>query len=174
VFILRHPCGQVASVMRGTKLRRFDLQTDGTDMPFDEATTLRFAAAFGMSEPAFQALPEAARYAWSWRAFNEPACAHLARCSNARIVLYETLCAQPAAEARAIFDFCGLAWTQQTDMFIQRSSTSQRETGYYGVFHDPIKAAGSWRTNLSADAQAAIRAVVAESPLVAFWPDLVK
>ena len=78
IFILRHPCGQVASVMRGNRQTRFDLKTEGTDMPFDEAATRPFAAAHGISDRSFPALPEAAKYAWSWRAFNEPAYAALA------------------------------------------------------------------------------------------------
>jgi hypothetical protein len=31
--------------MRGYRQNRFDLRTEGTDMPFDEAATLRYAAA---------------------------------------------------------------------------------------------------------------------------------
>ena len=65
IFILRHPCGQVASVMRGNRQQRFDLRTAGTDMPFDEAAAIAFAARHGMDEPAFQRLPDAAKYAWS-------------------------------------------------------------------------------------------------------------
>ena len=87
IFILRHPCGQVASVMRGHRQRRFDLKTEGTDMPFDEAATRPFAAAHGISDRSFPALPEAAKYAWSWRAFNEPAYAALAAQPNVHVVL---------------------------------------------------------------------------------------
>ena len=73
IFILRHPCGQVASVMRGNRQRRFDLRTPGTEMPFDEAGARSYAAAHGVDASAFQALTDAAKYAWGWRAFNEPA-----------------------------------------------------------------------------------------------------
>ena len=68
--------------MRGNQQRRFDLKTAGTDMPFDEARAVRFAAASGIDERSFQALPDAAKYAWSWRAFNEPT--YAASCSPAQ------------------------------------------------------------------------------------------
>ena len=46
---------------------RFDLAEAGTDMPFDEAGAIGFAARFGVDEPAFQHLPDAAKYASGWR-----------------------------------------------------------------------------------------------------------
>ena len=119
IFILRHPCGQVASVMRGHRQRRFDLKTEGTDMPFDEAAARPFAAAHGISDQSFQALPDAAKYAWSWRAFNEPAYASLAAQPNVHVVLYEALCARPQTQARRILTFAGLDWNAQTENFVR-------------------------------------------------------
>ncbi len=173
IFILRHPCGQVASVMRGNRQRRFDLKTEGTDMPFDEDAARPFAASFGVDDAAFHALPDAAKYAWSWRAFNEPAYAALAAQPNVHVVLYEALCAKPEALARRVFSFAGLDWNRQTADFVARSTLHQGKAGYYAVFRDAIAAADSWRRTMSANDQQAVRAVVAASPLVRFWPDLV-
>ena len=173
VFILRHPCGQVASVIRGNSRRRFDLKTEGTDMPFDEAAAIQFAAAHGVDGPAFQALPDAAKYAWSWRAFNEPAYAALATQSNVHVVLYESLCARPEAFARRILAFAGLDWNRQTADFVARSAAHQGEAGYYTVFRNAVAAAEAWRRTMPQADQAATRRVVAASPLARFWPDLV-
>ncbi|HEY4040381.1 MAG TPA: hypothetical protein VGM32_00890 [Rhodopila sp.] len=95
IFILRHPCGQVASMMRGNRQRQFDLKTKNTNMPIDQTATLAFTATHGVDEPAFQALPDAAKSAWSWRTFNEPAYQALAAQPNLHVVLYEALCARP-------------------------------------------------------------------------------
>lgn len=173
VFILRHPCGQVASVMRGNRQRRFDLRTEGTDMPFDEAAALPFAAAHGVDDPTFQALPDAAKYAWSWRAFNEPAYAALAPQPNVHVVLYEALCTRPEALARRILAFTGLDWNPQTENFVARSTAHKGNAGYYAIFRDAIAAAEAWRTTMSPADQQAVRSVVATSPLARFWPDLV-
>jgi Sulfotransferase family len=172
IFILRHPCGQVASVMRGNRQRRFDLKTEGTDMPFDEAEALPFAAAHGIDDATFQALPDAAKYAWSWRAFNEPAYAALARQPNVHVVLYEALCARPEALSRRILAFAGLDWTHQTEEFVTRSAVHQGRAGYYAIFRDAIAAAEAWRGTMSEADQTAVRAVVAASQLARFWPDL--
>jgi len=172
IFILRHPCGQVASVMRGNRQKRFDLRTAGTDMPFDEAHAVVYAAAHGVDEPAFQALPDAAKYAWSWRAFNEPAYDALASRPNVHIVLYEALCADPEALTHHLLDFVGLDWNEQTAEFVARSTTHQGNAGYYAVFQNAVAAAERWRDTMPLADQDAVRAVLASSPLARFWPDL--
>ena len=172
VFILRHPCGQVASVMNGNRQKRFDLRTEGTDMPFDEAATLRYAAGQGVEGAAFQALPDAAKYAWSWRTFNEPTYAALAPQPNVHIVLYEALCAEPEILARRILRFAGLEWNAQTQDFVARSTEHQGKAGYHAIFRNAAASAGKWRTSMAPADQAAVRRVVAASPLARFWPDL--
>jgi hypothetical protein len=171
LFILRHPCGQVASVMRGTRDQQFDLAQVGTDMPFDEAAAIRYAEKHGLSELTFQALPDAAKYAWSWRACNEPAVAAIARKHNARVLVYEELCARPRAETEAIFAFAGLRWSAATEAFLARSTHHVGAADYYGVERNSIAAAEAWRTIMSESDQQAVRAVITGSPLIDFWPD---
>jgi hypothetical protein len=174
IFILRHPCGQVASVMRGARQRRFDLKTAGTDMPYDEAGAIRFAAPFGVRELAFQALPDAAKYAWSWRALNEPTYAALAARPNVHIVLYEALCAQPRVLAQRILGFTGLDWTRQTEDFVDHSTAHQGPAGYYAIFRNAVAAAEAWRQTMTPADQTAVRSVLSASPLARFWPDLME
>lgn len=172
IFILRHPCGQVASVMRGNRNRRFDLKAEGTDMPFDEAAAIRHAAAMGVTEPEFQSLTDAAKYAWSWRAFNEPAYAELAAQPNVHVVLYEALCADSDTLARRILRFAALDWNRQTEDFIARSSSHEGVAGYYTIYRNAVAAAEAWRTAMPSEHQAAVRSVLRSSPLARFWPDL--
>lgn len=172
VLILRHPCGQVASVMRGARHRRFSLREAGTDMPYDEAQTMEFAGSRGVGNAAFQALPNAAKYAWSWLAFNEAALDALAGQPNACTVLYEDLCARPEPMTRELFAFAGLIWNPQTEAFLARSTSYTGRGGYYGVFQDTISVAERWRGTMVPEDQAAVRAVVQHSRLARLWPDL--
>ncbi len=172
IVILRHPCGQVASVMRGNAGRRFTLREPGTDMPFDEIPTIRFADARGVDEAAFQALPEAARYAWAWVMFNETALNALEGLPNAKIVVYEELCARPAEVARDLLTFAGLDWNPQTGEFLANSTNHQGTTGYYAVFKNAIAAAERWRTTMPPADREAVRVVVRQSTLARFWQDL--
>src|SRR6202044_1346528 len=105
LLILRHPSGQVGSVMRGPRLGRFDLAEAGTDMPFDEVEAIRFAARHGVEEEVFQRLPDAAKYAWSWREFCETAGAGIEGRGNAQVGIYEDLCAKPVEGARRVLAF---------------------------------------------------------------------
>jgi hypothetical protein len=173
IFILRHPCGQVASVMRGNRQNRFDLQTNGTNMPFDEAGAIRFARSHGIDEPEFQALPDAAKYAWAWRSYNEPAYAALAAQPNVHVVLYEALCAEPEALSRRILAFAKLNWNRQTQDFVARSTIHSGQAGYYAIFRNTAASAEAWRGKMAPSEQEAVRSVVASSPLARFWPDLV-
>ena len=172
IAILRHPCGQVASVMRGNRQGRFSLREPGTDMPFNETPTQHFAAERGLDEATFQALPDAAKYAWDWVRFNETALRALQGLPNARIVIYEELCARPAEVARDLLATCDLDWNPQSEAFIARSTGDSSTIGYYAVFRDSIAAAEQWRTAMTPDDRAAVRSVVRHSPLRQFWPDL--
>jgi Sulfotransferase family len=172
LLILRHPCGQVASVMRGTRDGRFDLAEAGTDMPFDEATVIAFAARHGMDEPAFQRQPDAAKYAWSWREFCETAFCSIAGLNNAHVVIYEDLCAHPVTQARAILSLAGLALHRQVETFLASSTRHDGRAGYYAVVRNSIAAAERWRTEMTPEDQDAVRAVVRDSPLRRYWPDL--
>jgi hypothetical protein len=172
VLIVRHPCGQIASVMQGARDRRFALAEPGTDMPFDEAAAVTFAAAYGVGEPAFQRLPDAAKYAWSWRAFNEPAWLAISGLSNAMVVVYEDLCAKPQAQAWTILAFAGLQLHSQTEAFLARSTRFDRAAGYYAVMRNSVAAAERWRTAMAVEDQAAVNSVVRGSPLLGYWPDI--
>jgi hypothetical protein len=170
ILIVRHPCGQVDSVMRGTRQRRFELREAGTDMPFEETAAIARAGLAGVSERGFQALPDAAKYAWAWVAFNEAAAHGIAGLPNARLLVYEALCADPLAESQALFAFAGLAWHRQTAAFLARSSTAGG-TDYYAVFRTSLAAAERWKTAMTPADQQAVRSVVRHSALARLWSD---
>jgi hypothetical protein len=170
IFILRHPCAQIASVLRGVEQRRFELRAR-YDMPFNEAQVTSFAAARGVGRKEFQALPVAAKYAWAWLAFNETAFAALAGRPNVRMVLYEDLCNRPEAVTRELFAFVGLVWNPATEAFLARSTKRGRRSHYYSVLQDPSATANRWRSTMTPQDQAAVRAVVRASKLAQFWSD---
>jgi hypothetical protein len=170
ILLLRHPCGQIDSLLRGARQRRFDLQ-GGADMPFDEELTIRFAAGRGVSNAEFQTLSDAAKYAWAWLAFNETAFAALAEQPNARIVRYEDLCSRPEAVTRDLFTFTGLDWSPSTANFLAKSTRGGRKSRYYSVFQDTIVVASRWREDMAPQDQAAVGAVVRSSALSRFWPE---
>jgi hypothetical protein len=172
LFILRHPCGQIASTLNGAATGRFRSHLDGTGAPVDIASAAVYAASHGVSAAAFEALPAAAKFAWSWRAFNETALNGLAGLPNARIVLYEDLCLRPETVARDLFAFAGLAWNPQTAAFIAQSTTRGDAKDYYAVFRSSTAQVARWRDTMDPGDQEAVRAVMRDSRLAECWPDL--
>jgi len=92
--------------------------------------------------------------------------------SNALVVVYEELCANPVVRARQILEFAGLEWHAQTAAFLARSTSHGGPAGYYAVVRNSITAAERWRTAMVGEDQDAVRAVVRSSPLIGYWPDL--
>lgn len=120
LFIVRHPCGQVASTLQAIREGRF-----GTTAP-SQILGATYAASQGVDEETFSVLSPAARWAWVWRAFNEPALARLRALPNAKIIRYEDLCADPTGVGLDVLKFVGLNWHGQTARFINRSCAGGR------------------------------------------------
>jgi hypothetical protein len=172
VLILRHPCGQIASLMTGLAANYFLVPGDKPGSPVDLTLAAAWAACHGVDATAFGALPDAAQLAWNWRAFNEPAAAGLRGLPNAQIVIYEELCRRPEAVARALFAFAGLGWASSTAAFLRSSTRQDRMTDYYDVFRDTGLVADRWRHTMSQADQDAVRSVLSNSPLAGCWTDL--
>ena len=131
-----------------------------------------FAAAHGVDEPTFQALPVAGRYAWDWARFNAAALREAEVLPNVRIVVYEDLCRDPIGQTRALFEFVGLNWHRQTETFLRSSTTHEGPSGYYAVFRNSAEAAEKWRTTMDPADQEAVRSVVRRFPVARYWGDL--
>jgi hypothetical protein len=167
-FILRHPCGQVASTLAGWAGGRFGAAETG---PGELSAAAALAETRGVGREAFGALPLAGKLAWSWLAFNEPVVEALQRQPNARIVIYEELCRQPEAIARDLFAFAGLDWYKQTAAFLATSTHHDRSSKYFDVFRETAAVAGRWRQSMTQADQEAVLAAVRTSPLMRYWPD---
>jgi hypothetical protein len=171
LFILRHPCGQIASTMRGVAEGHVRRTKDQAVSPA-EAEASRFAASNGVDAAAYSELPDAAKWAWIWRCFNEPILSRIAALPNIRVVLYEQLCSDPHDVTRDLFRFVGLDWHPQTEDFISGSTQNTEDSGYYAVFRNSAAVAESWRQTMAREDQEAVRLVVRNSPAAHYWPEL--
>jgi hypothetical protein len=171
-FILRHPCGQISSILAGWADGQFPTRQTGSGAPVDLAVAASFAGSRGINGAAFGALSNAGKLAWSWLAFNEPMIEALRSLPNARIVIYEDLCRRPEAVSRDLFSFAGLEWQPQTAAFLANSTRADRSNSFYDVFRITAAAAERWRQTMSRQDQHVVRSIVRGSPLVHYWPDL--
>ncbi len=159
VLILRHPCGYVASVLRGEARNKFG-DSDGSSEDYGILEMLLetdSARECGLTMETLRAAEPIERLAWRWRLFNDKALKDIQDRADALVIRYEDLCTAPLVQARMLFRFAGLDWSPQTERFLAES-TSVSRSGYYSVFKNPREAAWGWRNELS---QASIDRIMA-------------
>lgn len=151
IFLVRHPCGHVASVLNGQEQNVFTSKGN-IEEDIGILTILanaRLSKDLGLTLDALKHSSPAQRIAWRWRIFNETALMELEHHPSARILVYEDLCADPIGTSKQLFEFMGLEWNGQSEAFVGQSIQTD-QAAYYGVFKDPLRAANKWRQTLDA------------------------
>ena len=167
ILLLRHPCGQVASTLRGYTQGRFDTGVFVRDVLHTPG-----AQRYQLTKQRLQAVHPIEQLAWHWATINELVLEAMSGRENARFVLYEDLCADPAGQVRGLFSFTGLDWNRQTEDFIRRSTSYGGAERYFGVFRNAVAAANRWRTELSESDQRRVLGVVTQTSLGRLWADI--
>jgi len=90
VFIVRDPCGQIASTLRGFELGKFE-----RPVPFDEILGTAQADRYGLTQERLHAMPKLEQLAWHWAVLNEKTMDDLADLPNATLIRYQDLCLRP-------------------------------------------------------------------------------
>ena len=151
IHIARHPCGYVASVLRGEAQQRFTSDVSASEdmgllaLCLDTDT----ARQHGLTLESLKRMHPVERLAWRWVLFNAKAMQDIEGESNCMTLRYEDLCRDPRGIAKQLFDFTQLQWNSQTEKFVSQS-TAKNDGRYYSVVKDPLKAATKWKDELSA------------------------
>jgi hypothetical protein len=169
IVLLRHPCGHVASMLRGEKEHRFAYPPSEDYKLFEILLETGPARAHGLTMKHLMSLTSAERLAWRWVVMYEKALEDTRGVEGCMSIRYEDVCAEPERYAREMLEFCDLAWDSGTSDFIQ-SSTATETKKYYGVFKNPLKSAMRWQTDLSEEMVDQIYRVVRESDLERLYP----
>ena len=163
IFLIRHPCGVAASILRGEESTKFSAGRSSEDHGFFELLAQTGPArSRGLTVDRFLAMSPVARVAWRWALLNEKTIEDLSGLSNCTVVRYEDLCERPLEVSRDLFQFAQLSWNDQTERFISLSTT-KNDASYYGVFKDPRKSAHKWKEQLSSDVVEEILEVAAKT-----------
>jgi hypothetical protein len=165
IHIVRHPCGYVASVLRGEQQQRFGHNEAASDFElYRMACETAVAERHGITIEKIRSLTPAERLAWRWLIYNEKAHDELAANPRATMLYYEQLCAQPLPTTQRLFAFAELDWHPQAERFIA-DSTSASRSDYYSVFKDPLASAWGWQRELDAAVAERVMSIVARSPV---------
>jgi hypothetical protein len=153
--IIRHPCGVVASVLRGQRLGH--LAVDDRDRWFEENQATCTQA--GWTGQAVRRMTACEFLALDWLVQNLDYLRVMRSHPNSRSVAYQRLCTEPLATTAGIFDFLGWPMGRQTVAFIRRSSRPtvvdrlgfwRGKQSYFSVWKNSASAATSWRQELTA------------------------
>jgi hypothetical protein len=167
VLILRDPFGQVASMLRGVSLGKFDaavMLTDCLDTPH--------ARRYGLTRALFERLNPVEQYAWHWALLNEKALEDLQDYPNAAVIRYRDLVYDPYAVTRSLFAFSGLDWNEQTERFLRVSTTSNLPDSSYQVYKNSMDSLNKWRRQLTTDQQRQIVSTLSDTVAWRRYPEL--
>jgi hypothetical protein len=148
VFLVRHPCGQVASTLNGIAKGKFE-----KSIPFAEVLSTDEARQIGLTAEAFEKLDLVQQCAWHWAILNQKALNDLPGAGRAATVRYEDLCNAPETVVGQLFMFSGLDWNSQSEEFLRKSTTTDGNEGYFQIVRNSLAAAQSWRATLDKDKQ---------------------
>jgi hypothetical protein len=158
IVIVRHPCGQVESMLRGVHWSLFE-----DDIPINELADTPQARRHNLTQESLSKEPFAAQLAWNWVIQNEMAMEALEGAKNVKIVRFVDLAEQPEETARGLFQFCGLDWRPEVTRFVQESTRGTGRESYYQLKRDPIDAYTKWRKQLSPEEIDTITGIAAQS-----------
>lgn len=174
IHIMRHPCGYVASVLRGSATGQFAAgrPVDRADFvwPLKPLLQAPVGQAHGLASEDLADLAPEELLAWRWTLVHEKAKADGLAAGRTLIVRYEDVCANPVEMTRKMFAFAGLGWQAQTETFVQQS-THHPQKNYYSVFKNPMASAERWHSELASTAIDRVMAILEHSSLRELYGD---
>jgi len=175
IHLMRHPCGYVASKLRGEASHRFEGTTPGAESVWLLKRLVKTTAGkeHGMSEGDIKRLTPVEQMAWCWVLTQENILADVADSDRVLSVRYEDVCANPLAMTKRMFEFAGLDWHSQSERFV-KASTAAASADYYSVFKNPVASADRWRSELTPDIAKCVKRILRESRLSSVYVDQVE
>lgn len=167
VYIIRHPCGQVHSHLKGIENRKMN----NLYLP----RKIEMQRLFGFDEDALKrdhfSNIEIASYRWAvycdinYRMSGEH--------SNVRLVRYEDICDDPIARFKELFAWVDLSWNSDVEDFLMQSLNSKTDSdSYHGLIRNPSIAAAKWREMMTEEELGTIRRICRRSAAAELFPDL--
>lgn len=169
IHVIRHPCGFVDSLIRGESKGLLEAKVPVTEDAglFDFATRTGVARKLGIRTCDWPTLSKVERMAYFWLCMNEQAAEDAEGMSNYMRVYFDEFCKNPVALSKQIFEFFGLAFTQQTESFLSTSSVDSKRSNYFSVSRQSEQVPGSWVGRLAADDAKLIMKIATSMPRMA-------
>lgn len=161
VHIVRHPCAVVNSRLRGIESKLMGSYTY-LRPPFEAG----MAEGYPFTLEELEAASFEEKTAFLWMICNQRIHDELENLGRYSMVVYEDLCRDLEATTRRLFEGVDLAWSPQTQKFIDDLETSdRRDAGYFNVLRPPLTSLDKWREQLSGEQIARIERVISHSEI---------
>jgi len=150
LHVVRHPCGFVDSVLGGEKLQKLrgGVPTSLDPGIFAHVSRLAVAEEFGFTTRSWSSMSPHQRLAAIWLCLNEQAAIDGTGLANYRQVYFDDFCADPHFQTESMFEFLGLAMSQQTREFLLKSTRTDSHA-YFSVNRESAAVPNSWSKRLS-------------------------
>lgn len=160
VYIVRHPCGVIGSRFRGKKLGKL-----GGGSVFKAWLKFDLAMQMKLSQDDLESWSSLQSNAWVWTMTNDFVIEMAKTLPNILIVNYDRLCDTPLESSKALFEYSGLPWSEQTEAYILEciNSDPEKSVGYYSTQQNPAHAANRWKSELSVEQRDEILAICGHS-----------
>ena len=160
IHILRHPCGHIASTLKGQDAGLFD-----GGLPIWEdwdlySKLLQQSGEQRFSLDSLKQMTKEERLAVRWGIINDFALAQCRGDSSNMVLVYENLCKKPQEVLQQCLAFCGLKADQQCLQYLAQSVHGSDNSAYYSTTKDPLQSAYKWRKQLPDDVQLRIKNIV--------------
>ena len=167
ILVVRDPFGHVAAMMRGNRTGRHS-----GAMRVEDLLSIEQAKRLGLTPQMFDGISMVERFAWEWAILNLKAIEDLEGLPQARVVLYQDLCANPITVCRDLFEFTGLSWDPATEEFVRSSVDYAGRDPYLRLFRNTRRNANRWRVELTREDQLRIQRIAQQAGMWQFCPEL--
>lgn len=177
IVLLRHPCGVVNSRLRGVQCGAMKSIDRSTFFAENEAACL----ALGYDRSAVASMQEDELLALDWLIVNQPVADLYQRADDSvRWITFRALVDRPQEVLAELFAWCGIAMTEQTRGYIERSSQLSldplrsilgQQALYYAVSRRDAEPHYVWQRELSRSSIDRILRIVDRFPLAAYGLD---
>ena len=146
VFILRHPCGVIASKFRGREIGKMD-----PALTFKKLLDLDSAKEFQLTQEQLTDWSTLEADAWGWMLTHDFIIKMASDLPNIHLVNYDAMCESPVLKSQELFEWAGLNWSSQTEDYIKSciSINPDARVGFYSTQQNPLQAANKWKTQLT-------------------------
>lgn len=150
IILVRHPCGFIASMLRGETSGSFVSSTPAAEdwEIFEMLIETAPARRRGLMLADVRKAHPMERMAWRWLLPVEKALEDIEGLDNCHVVRYEDICLDPTVVTRRLFEQARLPWSGQTEAFLA-ASTAADDDNYYSIFKNPVRSVNKWRQQLA-------------------------